>query len=110
MKAFGIILLVIGLGMAIWSAVTFAQRPSTKAKAQELKEDIRDKAQDVKEDVGAAKDNVVQEVEESKAEGKAPWPAWVGVGILVIGIILIAAFSRRKKVVVTETTVTTNRT
>jgi hypothetical protein len=37
MKAIGILLLIIGLGMAIWSAVAFSQKPSTKAKAQEIK-------------------------------------------------------------------------
>jgi hypothetical protein len=63
----------------------------------------------VKEDVTMATENVAQEVEKSIETKIAPWPAWVGVAVLVLGIILIAAFSR-KRTTRTITTVTRTET
>jgi hypothetical protein len=109
MRVFGIILIIAGFAMLIWSAVVFAQKPETKAKARELKEDISQKAEDVKEDVVATSERVASEVEESVEKKTTPWPAWAGVAVLAIGLVIAAATSKKRtRTEKTVTTVTTS--
>lgn len=116
MKVLGILLLVIGLGMVIWSVVAWGHKPETQQAVRETKEQVTQKVEEIKEEAGTAKEQVEEKVGETIESKTSPWPMWAGVIVLLLGILFLALALRRKKrdkegsrIVTTTETVTTRK-